>query len=161
MFITRGHMHAPVLCIHTGCTLYHFRMHSCIYMETGCHALLHTATSRALLQGFDVLFYGDSITMRWRDDWPANQWGVGPPPADTPGGTPMGVFNQTFRTNYTSEILGIGSEHSTRVQITGCGMPFMGDAQCWLLSSSDHVCHSRLHTPKYMNAERARMSGAK
>ena len=66
--------------------------------------------SLATLQGFDVLFYGDSITMRWRDDWPANQWGVGPPPPNTPGGTPMGVFNQTFRTNYTSEILGIGSE---------------------------------------------------
>ena len=62
-----------------------------------------------MAQGFDVLFYGDSITMRWRDDWPANQWGTGPPSPDTPGGTPMGVFNQTFRTNYTSEILGIGS----------------------------------------------------
>lgn len=62
------------------------------------------------MQGFDVLFYGDSITMRWRDDWPANQWGVGPPPANAPGGTPMGVFNETFRTNYTSEILGIGSK---------------------------------------------------
>ena len=61
-------------------------------------------------QGFDVLFYGDSITMRWRDDWPANQWGAGPPPANSPGGTPMGIFNQTFRTNFTSEILGIGSE---------------------------------------------------
>ena len=59
-----------------------------------------------------MLFYGDSITMRWRDEWPANQWGVGPPPAHTPGGTPMGVFNETFRTNYTSEILGIGSEPS-------------------------------------------------
>ena len=79
-------------------------------MKTGLQTLLHTVSGHALLQGFDVLFYGDSITMRWRDDWPANQWGVGPPPATTPGGTPMGVFNQTFRTNYTSEILGIGSE---------------------------------------------------
>ena len=57
-----------------------------------------------------MLFYGDSITMRWRDDWPANEWGVGPPPANSPGGTPMGIFNQTFRTNFTSDIMGIGSE---------------------------------------------------
>ena len=61
-------------------------------------------------QGYDVLFYGDSITMRWRDDWPANEWGVGPPPADSPGGTPTGIFNHTFRTNFTSDIMGIGSE---------------------------------------------------
>ena len=59
-------------------------------------------------QGYDVLFYGDSITMRWRDDWPATQWG-GPPPPDSPGGTPMGVFNQTFRVNYTSNVMGVGS----------------------------------------------------
>ncbi len=58
-----------------------------------------------------MLFYGDSITMRWRDDWPANQW-AGPPPADSPGGTPMGVFNATFRVNYTSDVMGIGSEPS-------------------------------------------------
>ena len=57
-----------------------------------------------------MLFYGDSITMRWRDDWPANEWGVGPPPANTPGGTPMGIFNQTFQTNFTSDIMGIGSK---------------------------------------------------
>ena len=64
------------------------------------------------VQGYNVLFYGDSITMRWRSDWPANQWG-GPPPADTPGGTPMEVFNATFRVNYTSDVMGIGSERPT------------------------------------------------
>ena len=79
---------------------------NCSWPGVKIAALMRPAT----LQGFDVLFYGDSITMRWRDDWPPNQWGVGPPPPDTPGGTPMGVFNQTFRTNFTSEILGIGSE---------------------------------------------------
>lgn len=62
-----------------------------------------------LLQGYDVLFYGDSITMRWRSDWPRNRWG-GPPPANSSGGTPMGVFNATFRVNYTSDVMGIGSE---------------------------------------------------
>lgn len=77
----------------------------------------------AMSQGYDVLFYGDSITMRWRDDWPANQWGVGPPPASTPGGTPMGVFNETFRTNFTSEILGIGSVdplHTSLFTVNNC-----------------------------------------
>ncbi len=84
-----------------------------------------------MLQGFDVLFYGDSITMRWRDDWPANQWGVGPPPADTPGGTPMGVFNQTFRTNYTSEILGIGSKILPHVPSTCfCHMQGLSAVKC-------------------------------
>ena len=60
------------------------------------------------VQGYDALFYGDSITMRWRDDWPANQWS-GPLPRDTPGGTPEGVFNATFRVNYTSNVMGVGS----------------------------------------------------
>ena len=47
--------------------------------------------------------------MRWRDDWPADAWGNGPLPPDTPGGTPTGVFNATFRTKYTSGIMGVGS----------------------------------------------------
>lgn len=64
---------------------------------------------RVYWQGYDVLFYGDSITMRWRDDWPADAWGNGPLPPGTPGGTPTGVFNATFRTKYTSGILGVGS----------------------------------------------------
>ena len=78
--------------------------------ERASHVLCTSLKRGLSLQGFDVLFYGDSITMRWRDDWPANEWGVGPPPAKFPGGTPMGIFNQTFRINFTSDILGIGSE---------------------------------------------------
>ena len=60
-------------------------------------------------QGYDVIFYGDSITMRWRDDWPGDAWGNKPLPPDTPGGTPTGVFNATFRTKYTAGIMGVGS----------------------------------------------------
>ena len=101
-----------------------------------------------LLQGFDVLFYGDSITMRWRDDWPANQWGVGPPPANTPGGTPMGVFNETFRTNYTSEILGIGSEPSrsgltcllTLTCLAGPYFPAASSAYTFCMEGQDRAC---------------------
>lgn len=60
--------------------------------------------------GYDVLFYGDSITMRWRDDWPGDDWGNKPLPPNTPGGTPMGIFNATFRTKYTAGIMGVGSD---------------------------------------------------
>ncbi|EIE19760.1 SGNH hydrolase [Coccomyxa subellipsoidea C-169] len=75
------------------------------------HSKLLNELAEAEAQGgYDVLFYGDSITMRWRDDWPANDWGDKPLPPNTPGGTPTGIFNATFRSKYTAGIMGIGSD---------------------------------------------------
>ena len=62
-----------------------------------------------MVQGYDVLFFGDSITMHWRDDWTDSVWHAKPPPPDALGRTPTSIFNATFRSKYTSDNMGVGS----------------------------------------------------
>ena len=77
----------------------------------GCTCRLHDRASecaRAPTQAWRLLFYGDSITMRWRSDWQVDKWAVTPPPERRGVVTPYDVFMQHFG-SYRAQSLGVGS----------------------------------------------------
>lgn len=59
-------------------------------------------------QAWRLVFWGDSITMRWRKDWHVDKWGVLPPPEGQGFETPYDVFMSAFG-HWRPQSLGVGS----------------------------------------------------
>lgn len=64
--------------------------------------------TRRTPQAWRLVFFGDSITMRWRSDWHVDKWGVLPPPEGRGVETPYDVFSEHFG-RYRAQSLGVGS----------------------------------------------------
>jgi len=69
---------------------------------------LWTVTRHCIPQAWRLVFFGDSITMRWRSDWHVDKWGALPPPEGRGVETPYDVFSEHFG-RYRAQSLGVGS----------------------------------------------------
>ncbi|KAK9839322.1 hypothetical protein WJX81_008043 [Elliptochloris bilobata] len=65
-------------------------------------------------QAWRLVFWGDSITMRWRKDWHVDKWGALPPPEGRGFETPYDVFVASFG-RYQPHSLGVGSDQTANL----------------------------------------------